>query len=112
MSFIPVLEALCQRVPGARGAVFVDHDGECIQQHVLDPALLAYDLMVAGAHVAPIMAHVLKPTLVVLDGREGVTAIQIVTERYAVLLLTVPNVHRFQITRALAQAATELHALM
>lgn len=112
MSFMPVLENLCQRVPGARGVVFVDHDGECIQQHVHDPGLDPYDLMVAGAHVAPIMAHVLRPTLLLLDGQDGVTAIQIVTERYAVVLLTTVNARRFHITRALAQAAVELHALM
>ena len=112
MSFKPVLMALCQAVPGARGAVFVDYDGECIQQVVLDPTLSGYDLMVAGAHAAPLLANGWHPSLITLRGEEGLTCIHVVTGKYAVVLLCTPTTHLFHVTRAINSALFDVKELM
>ncbi len=103
MSFIPPLELLCKKVPGARGAIFVDYDGELVQSFRVDPALKDYDLFVVGAHATPLLNHALKPVALHMVGAEGCTFIQHVGSRYAVVLLathaTVPALARHWLQR-------------
>jgi hypothetical protein len=47
-----MLSNLVARVPGARGAVFCDYEGEFVDLAVRDPALSPYDMRVYGAHLA------------------------------------------------------------
>jgi predicted regulator of Ras-like GTPase activity (Roadblock/LC7/MglB family) len=112
MSFKPVLMNLCQAIPGARGAVFVDYDGECIQQVVLDPSLTHYDLMVAGAHAAPLLANEWRPCILNLRGADGLTCIHVVTGKYAVVLLCTPSTNVFHVTRAIKSALSDVKDLM
>jgi hypothetical protein len=52
MPFRPVLTTLVARVPGARGAIFCDGEGESVDLLVKDPALSEFDLRVFGAQIA------------------------------------------------------------
>lgn len=107
-----MLERLCREVRGARGAIFVDYQGERVQQYVLDPGLEPHDLSVAGAYVTPLLAHPTAPQTLHVIGNEGCTFIQHITELYAVVLLasrqTVPALARHRV----AQAAKEIALLM
>lgn len=47
-----MLTSLVERAPGARGAVFCDHEGEFVELVVRDPALSDYDMRVFGAQMA------------------------------------------------------------
>ena len=47
-----MLTALVARVPGARGAIFCDREGESIELVIRDSALSEYDMKVFGAQVA------------------------------------------------------------
>ncbi|MBI5497494.1 MAG: hypothetical protein HY904_20960 [Deltaproteobacteria bacterium] len=108
VSFDVVLAQLCRSVPGARGAIFVDHEGEAIQHVVHDPTLAAYDLQVAGAYVAPLLAHAMAPRQLHVHGVEGNTFIQVVTETYAVVLLATTATPTWQARVALHRCARDL----
>jgi len=47
-----MLTALVGRVPGARGAVFCDHEGESVELVVADSAISEYEMKVYGAQMA------------------------------------------------------------
>jgi predicted regulator of Ras-like GTPase activity (Roadblock/LC7/MglB family) len=47
-----MLTALVERVPGARGAVFCDREGESVAQVARDGAVSEYDMKVFGAQIA------------------------------------------------------------
>jgi len=51
-----MLNELTARAAGARGAVLCDYDGEFVELVVVDPALSAYDMKVAGAQIAAVWA--------------------------------------------------------
>lgn len=110
-SFMDVLEELC-RVPGARGAIFVDYEGESIQQLSVDKGLSAYDLSVAGAHATPILTNLLKCDSVRLHGEDALTLIKVVTDLYAVILVADPNALSPRLQWAVDRAAVQLKALM
>ncbi len=52
MPFHRLLKGLVERSPGARGAVFCDHEGEFVQLVIQDQALTDYDMRCYGAHLA------------------------------------------------------------
>lgn len=113
MPFTAVLRELCSSVPGARGAVFVDYEGESVQRAVLDETLSAYDLDVAGAHAAPILAAAAGACRFLrLHGVEGCTYIHAVKDDYSVVLITRPDVLTAQATWRLRRAAVRLRELM
>jgi hypothetical protein len=47
-----MLTALLGRVPGSRGAVFCDHEGESVELVIGDDALSEYEMKVYGAQLA------------------------------------------------------------
>jgi hypothetical protein len=49
-----MLTALVGRVPGARGAVFCDFEGESVEMAIHEPALSSYEMKVFGAQVAAV----------------------------------------------------------
>jgi len=49
-----MLTSLVERVAGARGAVFCDHEGESVELVLRDPQLSEYDLKIAGAQLAAV----------------------------------------------------------
>jgi hypothetical protein len=105
MPFARILMELCRRVPCSRGAIFVDHEGECVQHAILDAALTTYDMAVAGAHAAPLACcSALRFDTFAVRGDNGVTLIQMVKDRYAVVLVmgesaTVPRA-RWELEKA------------
>jgi hypothetical protein len=50
--FRRVLTTLVERAPGARGAIFCDHEGESVELVVRDGGLSEYDMKVFGAQLA------------------------------------------------------------
>jgi len=53
-----MLTALVGRVPGARGAIFCDHEGESVELVVRDSALSEYEMKVFGAQLAAVWLSV------------------------------------------------------
>jgi hypothetical protein len=49
-----MLTSLLERVSGARGAVFCDHEGESVEVVIGDAALSEYDMKVVGAQLAAV----------------------------------------------------------
>ena len=47
-----MLEDLCGRAPGARGAVLCDFEGEFVELVVRDPQITDYDMKILGAQMA------------------------------------------------------------
>jgi len=47
-----MLQALVEKAPGARGAVFCDYEGEFVELVVRDPTLSDYDMKIFGAQLA------------------------------------------------------------
>ena len=110
-SFLTVLEELC-RVPGTRGAVFVDYEGESIQQVCVDGTLSTYDLSVAGAHATPILSGLMKCESVRLVGQDSLTLIRVVTQLYAVVVVARPDALSSRLQYAVDRAAMQLKELM
>ena len=52
MPFQRLLKDLVERAPGARGAVFCDHEGEFVHLVIQDQRLTDYDMRCYGAHLA------------------------------------------------------------
>ena len=52
MPFRRVLTTLVARAPGARGAIFCDHEGESVELAVRGGGLSEYDMKVFGAQMA------------------------------------------------------------
>jgi predicted regulator of Ras-like GTPase activity (Roadblock/LC7/MglB family) len=52
-----MLTALVERVPGARGAVFCDHEGESVAQAVRAGTVSEYDMKVFGAQIAALWVN-------------------------------------------------------
>jgi hypothetical protein len=49
-----MLTTLVERVPGARGAVFCDHEGESVELVLRDPQLSEYEMKIVGAQLAAV----------------------------------------------------------
>ena len=49
-----MLTSLVERVAGARGAVFCDHEGESVELVLRDPQLSEYEMKIAGAQLAAV----------------------------------------------------------
>jgi predicted regulator of Ras-like GTPase activity (Roadblock/LC7/MglB family) len=49
-----MLTTLVERVAGARGAVFCDHEGESVELVLRDPQLSEYEMKIAGAQLAAV----------------------------------------------------------
>ncbi len=49
-----MLTALVERAPGARGAIFCDHQGESVELVIRDDRLSDYDMKVFGAQLAAV----------------------------------------------------------
>ena len=52
-----MLTTLVERVAGARGAVFCDHEGESVELVQRDPQLSEYELKIAGAQLAAVWLY-------------------------------------------------------
>jgi predicted regulator of Ras-like GTPase activity (Roadblock/LC7/MglB family) len=112
MPFGPVLSTLVARVPGARGAVFCDGEGEFIELAVKDPQLSEFDLKIFGAQIAACWMSLDEKTRAYGAGaavelrlfcKEGTLLCSALRDGYYLVLLLARN-------RPTAAAAVELRA--
>ena len=76
-AFTPILRGLFRSAPGVIAAVFVDHEGECIDYCVgIDP----YDAKVAGAHLILVLSEI-QPRVVSLMAGDALDFIVYGSER-------------------------------
>jgi hypothetical protein len=125
--FRALLQTLVDRVPGARGAIFCDGEGEHVElAHPAAPSeraqpLSDYDLKICGAQMAATLLHLhdasaehsageLAELRVLSVG--GVLLCRALAERYYLVLLLAPGHRSPQASRALAETARLVQAQM
>jgi hypothetical protein len=116
MPFRAVLKGLLARhQEGVRGAVFCDEEGERVEALINDPRLDPYDLDLAGASYASVV------NLLGTDGdgarmrivlRDEVVWLQVIKNRYYVLLLTVRDGYDVTVAPLLDEVGHALEELM
>lgn len=91
-AFAEILAELVGQVPGAIGAVFLDYEGEAVDQFSHIPLM---DILLAGAHWGIILRHVEntvkryawgRTELLVLNGTQTDIIIKPITDEYAIVL--------------------------
>ncbi|MCA9532788.1 MAG: hypothetical protein KC593_03880 [Myxococcales bacterium] len=93
-AFTPLLRSLYRAAPGVIAAVFVDHEGECVDYCVgIDP----YDAKVAGAHLILVLSEI-QPRVVglmagdaldfIVYGSERDLMLRRVSDGFALIVLT------------------------
>ncbi len=91
-AFAEILAELVGEIPGALGAVFLDWDGEAVDQFSHIPL---FDILLVGAHWGIVLRHVNNllenhawgaTQLVVLNGPKTDILIKPITEDYAIVL--------------------------
>ncbi len=104
-AFAEILAELVGQIPGALGAIFLDWDGEAVDQFSHIPVM---DILLVGAHWAIVLRHVQEllekhswgePELLVLNGPDTDIIIKPITSDYA-LVLAMKSGH--QLARALS----------
>ena len=112
-----MLTALLGRVPGSRGAVFCDHEGESVELAVGDSGLSEYDMKVYGAQLAaPWLSaqerarDIGAGALLELEASCGAGALlcRSLPDGYYVVLLIGPHARRAPASFALRAAAAEI----
>ena len=116
-----MLTSLVERVSGARGAVFCDHEGEAVEVVIRDAALSEYEMKVVGAQLAAVwldltasaQEHVVGPLIELrLGSSAGTLLCRSLPEGYYVVLLVgigIPgSPAAFALRSAAADIATEL----
>ena len=116
-----MLTSLVERVSGARGAVFCDHEGESVEVVIRDAALSEYEMKVVGAQLASVWADLTASARergagAIIELRLGCSAGTLLwrslPEGYYVVLLIgmgVPGAPAaFALSAAAADIATEL----
>lgn len=114
-----MLTTLLGRVPGSRGAVFCDHEGESVELAVGDDALSEYDMKVYGAQLAAPWLSVQQAArergagaLLEMEASCGAGSLlcRSLPEGYYVVLLIGPGARRASASFALRSAAAEIAA--
>lgn len=91
-AFAEILAELVGQIPGAIGAVFMDEEGEAVDQFSHIPLM---DILLTGAHWGIVLRHVEETVkrhswghteLLVLNGAQTDIIIKPITEEYAVVL--------------------------
>jgi predicted regulator of Ras-like GTPase activity (Roadblock/LC7/MglB family) len=112
-----MLTTLVERVPGSRGAVFCDHEGESVAQVVRDGALSEYDMKVFGAQIAALWLSLQErtrecgagsPVELRVVSAGGVLLCRTLPDGYYVVLLTGPKSSGGQAAFELRAAAAEI----
>jgi hypothetical protein len=116
-----MLTSLVERVSGARGAVFCDHEGEAVEVVIRDAALSEYEMKVVGAQLAAVwldltasaQEHGAGPLIELrLGSSAGTLLCRSLPEGYYVVLLVgigIPgSPAAFALRSAAADIATEL----
>jgi predicted regulator of Ras-like GTPase activity (Roadblock/LC7/MglB family) len=116
-----MLTALVERVPGARGAVFCDHEGESVAQVAREGTVSEYDMKVFGAQIAALWVGLQESARgcgagAIVELRVGCAGGSLfcrsLPDGYYVVLLTGPHGGggraTFELRQAAAEIATEL----
>lgn len=118
-SFVPILQRLVERVPGALGAVFVDWEGEAVGGFA--PELPALDLQIFGAQWGVVWVQLRRaferaacgePTELMVDGESGTALVRRVTDRYYVVLAVARDGALGKARQEISRGADELLAEM
>jgi predicted regulator of Ras-like GTPase activity (Roadblock/LC7/MglB family) len=81
MPFKQILKELVETIPGARGAILADWEGEAVEQHCLDDD---FELKVVGAHQGIILGRLREIHDGLALGEPGVAVISTAASRVAV----------------------------
>jgi predicted regulator of Ras-like GTPase activity (Roadblock/LC7/MglB family) len=117
-AFGEILSELVGETPGALGAVFIDVEGEAIDQFSHIPV---FDILIAGAHWGIILRLVREflarhrlgeADLLILHAELGDVIIKCIAEEYAVILALKPDAHLQSALRAMEHIAGAIRAEM
>ena len=84
-----MLTTLVERAPGARGAIFCDHEGESVELVLRDPQLSEFDLKIFGAQLAAVWMGL--STTAREHGMGTLAEIRVVCARGTVLCRSLPD---------------------
>lgn len=118
-SFVPILQRLVERVPGALGAVFVDWEGEPVGGFAAE--LPELEMQIFGAQWGLVWMELRRvferaafgePTELMVDGESSTALVRRVTDRYYVVLAVARGGALGKAQRELLRGADELLAEM
>jgi len=117
-AFAEILAELVGQIPGALGAVFLDWEGEAVDQFSHIPL---FDILLAGAHWGIVLRLVQEcldryawgsAELVVLNGPDTDIIIKRITGEYAVVLAMKAGHHLAHALTAVDKVTTEIRQEM
>src|SRR5690349_1147116 len=119
MAFDRVLESLVDRVYGARGAVFLDHDGEVVQHYLAHKSVAELDLIGAYHGITLTTCRKFSDEVemgtidyMICQYKEATCLIKTLNAGYFVLLALGPQGNIGQAMFELKEVAQELNAEM
>ncbi len=117
-AFAEILSELVGQIPGALGAVFLDEEGEAVDQFSHIPLM---DILLVGAHWGIVLRHVQEligkhswgeAQLVVLNGSETDIIIKPITAEYAVVLAMKAGHHLARALNAVDKVTADIEQEM
>ncbi len=115
-AFTAALREVVARVPGARGAVFLDFEGEAVDEFADVPTM---EIHLVGAHLGIILALVREqsgrigaPVEMIIEAARATLLIRAIDSRYLVVLDAAPDAQVGLMSRELGRAVDELRAQM
>jgi predicted regulator of Ras-like GTPase activity (Roadblock/LC7/MglB family) len=115
-AFTVALREVVARVPGARGAVFLDFEGEAVDEFADVPTM---EIHLVGAHLGIILALIREqtprlgaPEEVIIEAERATLLIRAIDSRYLVVLDAEPEAQIGRMSRELRRAVEALRAQM
>ena len=115
-AFTEALRGVVARVPGARGAVFLDGDGEAVDEFAEVPTT---EIRILGAHLGILVALVKEnagklgePQELVIEAERATLLVMVLEDRYLVALEAGPTAQLGVMRRELGRAADALRREM
>jgi predicted regulator of Ras-like GTPase activity (Roadblock/LC7/MglB family) len=119
MSFDKLLENLVENVYGARGAVFLDHDGEVVQRYLAHKSVSELDLIGAYHGITLTTCRKFSDEIemgqiefMICQYKEATCLLKTLNEGYFVLLALSPQGNIGQAMYTLREMAAQLNAEM
>jgi hypothetical protein len=115
MPFSAILTAVVARHPQVRGIVFCDDEGERVDSSIADPHLEQFDLDVAGASMAPLMATFTRKVAVShfrAKTSDGTIWLQTIMDGYYLVVMAHPDPTNSRLEDTLVDAAEAIRAHM
>ena len=115
-AFTSVLKDAVERVPGARAAIFLDWEGEAIDEYT---EASRTGIRLIGAHLGVLFtlarergASWGEPSELIIETERAVVVVQAIQDQYLVVLEAGPEVSLGLLRRELARATAALRAEM